>query len=57
MHTILYSKILKGGGHLEGLRCRWADNIKTDFEEIGWRVWSEFFSFRIVTGGGLLCTR
>jgi len=39
------------------LRHSWVDNIKTDFEGIGLRLWTAFVWQRTGTRGGLLCTR
>jgi hypothetical protein len=47
-------------GRLEGRRPlgrprrRWEDNIKMDFEEVGWGAWTGLIWLRIGTGGGLL---
>jgi len=30
---------------------RWNDNIKMDFEEVGWEAWNGLIWFRIGTGG------
>jgi hypothetical protein len=35
-------------------RRRWEDNIKVDFQELGWGEWTEFSWLRIETGGGHL---
>ena len=31
----------------------WEDNIKMDFQEVGWGAWTGLIWFRIRTGGGL----
>jgi hypothetical protein len=31
----------------------WEDNIKMDFQEVGWRAWAGSIWLRIGTGGGL----
>jgi hypothetical protein len=37
MHTVFWFRNLKGRDHLEGRRrCRWENNIRTDFREIEW---------------------
>jgi hypothetical protein len=43
-------------GKPEGKRCRWVDNIKMDFREIGWDgvVWIGLIWLRIGTSEGLL---
>jgi hypothetical protein len=48
-------------GKLEGKKIQlgrprsiWEDNIKIDFREIGFGVWTGFIWFRMGTGGGLL---
>jgi hypothetical protein len=35
-------------------RRRWEENIKMDFQEVGWGVWSGLIWLRIGTGGGNL---
>jgi hypothetical protein len=35
-------------------RRRWEDNIKMDFQEVGWGAWTELIWLRIGTGGRLL---
>jgi hypothetical protein len=35
-------------------RHRWRDNVKMDFQEVGWGTWAELMWLRIRTGGGLL---
>jgi hypothetical protein len=35
-------------------RRRWEDNIKMDFQEVGWGAWTGLIWLRIGTGGGLL---
>jgi hypothetical protein len=35
-------------------RSRWEDNIKMDFQEVGWGAWTGLIWLRIGTGGGLL---
>jgi hypothetical protein len=47
-------------GRIEGKRPlgrpkhRWADNIKTDLEEVGRGAWIRLIWLRTETGGGLL---
>ena len=38
-------------------RCRWEDNIKMSFRQLGWRACTEPVLLRIGTGGGLLWMR
>jgi hypothetical protein len=33
---------------------RWEDNIKIDFQDVGWGAWTGLFCLRIGTGGGVL---
>jgi hypothetical protein len=48
------------GGETEGKRPLgrprhgWENNIKMDFQEVGWRAWTGLIWLRIVTGGVLL---
>jgi hypothetical protein len=44
----------EGKRPLGRLRRRWADNIKMDFPEVGWRHGLVLIWFRIGTRGGLL---
>jgi hypothetical protein len=39
---------------LERPRRRWEDNIKMDFQEVGYGVWTGLSWLRIDTGGGHL---
>jgi hypothetical protein len=32
-------------------RPRWEDNIKRDFQEVGWEAWTGLMWLRIWTGG------
>jgi hypothetical protein len=34
--------------------CRWEDNMKLDFQEVGWRAQTGLIWLRIGTGGGQL---
>jgi hypothetical protein len=38
MHTVFWYKNLKEGGLLGRQECRWEDNIKMFFKEIGWKA-------------------
>jgi hypothetical protein len=42
----------EGKRPLGRLRCRWEDNIKMDFQEVGCGVWTGLGSLRIEAGGG-----
>jgi hypothetical protein len=43
----------EGRRSLERRRHRWEDNIKMDFQEVGWEgAWSGLIWLRIGTGGG-----
>jgi hypothetical protein len=44
----------EGKRTLERPRCRWEDNIKMDFQEIGWGLRTRWICLRKGTGGGLL---
>jgi hypothetical protein len=44
----------EGRRPLRRFRRRWEDNIKMDFREVGWRVWTGSIWLRIGTGGVLL---
>jgi hypothetical protein len=44
----------EGKRPLDRPRRRWEDEIKMEFREIGWGMWSEFTRLRIGTVGGLL---
>jgi hypothetical protein len=35
-------------------RHRWEDNIKMDFQDVGWGAWTELIWLRTGTGGGHL---
>jgi hypothetical protein len=39
---------------LERSRRRWEDNIKMDFQEVGWGAWTGLIWLGIGTGSGLL---
>jgi hypothetical protein len=52
-YSILAGK-LEGKTTLGRTRCRWEDNIKMCFREIGWGVCTEFIWLRIETSGRLL---
>jgi hypothetical protein len=55
-HTILVGKY--GGKRPLGRPIHvQEDNIKTDFQEIGWRAWTGLMWLRVGTAGGLLWTR
>jgi hypothetical protein len=52
MHTKFGWKTRRGKNRLEDRR-RWNDNIRTDFRETGWNVWTRFIWLTIPTSGGL----
>jgi hypothetical protein len=37
-------------------RCRWENNIRTDLQETGGKVWTDYIWLRIGTSGRLLST-
>jgi hypothetical protein len=43
----------EGKRPLERHRRRWDRNIKKDFYEVGWEIWTGLIRLRIGTGGGL----
>ena len=44
----------EGKGPLGRPRRRCEDNIKMDFQEVGWRVWTGLIWLKIGAGGGKL---
>jgi hypothetical protein len=54
MDIKLWREKLEGNRPLERPRYRWVDNIKVDFNEIGWEGVSRLVWLGIETSGGLL---
>jgi hypothetical protein len=55
-YRLMVGKI-EGKRILRGPRHRWVDNIKMDIRVKDGVIWTGFMWLRMVTGGGLLCTR
>jgi hypothetical protein len=53
VHKVLVGKP-EGKSPLGRPRCRWEDNIKMDYQEVGGVVWTGWSWPRIGTGGGRL---
>jgi hypothetical protein len=56
VHTVLVGEP-EGMRQLRRPRRRWEDNIIKDFQEVGWRKWTELIWLRIETGDEQLLTR
>jgi len=51
VHTGVLVGKPEGDRPLGRSRCRWADNIKTDLQKVGWGTWTRLIWVRIGTGG------